>query len=114
MERSPWDDPIHGALTFAVVPGPRGYFKKLEKVSPKPGTPEAQGWASGLLFLDEEDTVSSLKLCSKFQTCQKSPASQHITIHKSNNWHIYMHSFLNKNIHIHVHIMCLSVPILSP
>lgn len=113
MEWSSWDDPVHHVLTFPVVPGTRWQFKKLEKVNPKPGTPEAQGWTSGLLFLDKGDTVSSFNLCSKFQTCQKSPTSQHTTIYQSKHWHIYTYSFLN-NQYVYIWAYCVSVSILSP
>ena len=113
-----WSDPpgmtpsmVHWHFQLPQAPEStlKSWRKSVQSLGPQRytvGPVACFSWMKGTLFPASN--------CSKFQTCQKSPASQHITIHQSNNWHIYMYSFLNKNIHIHVRIMCRSVSILSP
>ena len=113
-----WSDPpgmtpsmVH--WHFQLPQAPEGTLKSWRKSVQSLG-PQRYTVGPVACFSWMKGTLFPASNYSKFQTCQKSPASQHITIHQSNNWHIYMYSFLNKNIHIHVHIMCRSVSILSP
>lgn len=101
MEWSSWDNPIIGALTFPTVPGTRGALRKVEETQSKVQGPR------GLLGLVERNTDPSPKLCSKFQT------RWHTTVHQSKHWHVYIFSFLNNVYHIYIHLVCLSVSLLS-
>lgn len=82
--------PILGVLTFPTIS--RGALRKTGQTIQSPGPLRHRTWPVASLAWSKE-IMSQPQLCSKFQTCQKWPTSQHKTLNQSNYWHVYVFSF---------------------